>query len=607
MDIKFYYVRGISVVDTPRFSNINAQENYFANKLVKTITNSFYPPHYTNKIRIEDTDLDFNSQVNYVSLNFLNKEYYYFIDKTVYINENLVDIYLIMDTAQTYMFNIDFINSSMDRLSIKRWKQNNINRDYVRENMSEEQFSVKEYSKISRDFNCYLIETSEVIGSTGLLNSGKGTTIEAPKYLITPFCYYLLFLPVNKDDKVNMITTDGQTTETHSNYGVNEITLLSELASNPNVLNITLMNSFCFDITVNETYDEDLHINIISLTMNSAQLSFMTYSLGIDDIYMLRMRITNLNFKTDFNYTFEFIKNTAINNPLDIKYCPQLLDENYIQFIYGERLGFTSYPLHKLKSLSFKCESLYDFGEQNRVYRITNNDYASNNDEHFTTIQNKTTENYWLVNDYWKNYKSQNQATLTTGVRLARETAFYKSFKQAGISSLGLVGDEDGEISSLKKVGSVGGLITSATDVLFKNYDITQRLKINRKNLDYTPDTEKQGNSLTTDLYSDAISIMYRREDVKDIENCYIKLERFGYKVNIDVSSENIFNYFNYRYYYNFIKTTDLELSINILNSKDIINNIKDRFNNGLRLWNVENPNVVLGEYIYDNVEIENL
>ena len=87
---------------------------------------------------------------------------------------------------------------------------------------------------------------------------------------------------------------------------------------------------------------------------------------------------------------------------------------------------------------------------------------------------------------------------------------------------------------------------------------------------------------------------------VEDIEDVAKRLEMYGYKVNIILGNENLFNKFNNRYYYNIIKTKDLEINLkNIISDNATIENIKSRFNNGLRLWNTRD----IGNFKYDNIE----
>ena len=77
--ISLYYVEGISDVDTPFFSSKAEQSEYFSQKLVKTLSSSYYPPYYRNKIKFASDDLTLDTRVNYLSLDTEERKYYYFI------------------------------------------------------------------------------------------------------------------------------------------------------------------------------------------------------------------------------------------------------------------------------------------------------------------------------------------------------------------------------------------------------------------------------------------------------------------------------------------------------------------------------------------------
>ena len=72
-------MEGISRFDTLYFASLTSQETFFESKLVAQMEDSYYPPHYRNELSVGSDDLDFNSRVNYVSIDFKDKTYYYFI------------------------------------------------------------------------------------------------------------------------------------------------------------------------------------------------------------------------------------------------------------------------------------------------------------------------------------------------------------------------------------------------------------------------------------------------------------------------------------------------------------------------------------------------
>ena len=71
MNIKVAMLSGINRVDTPMFDTLVEQQQFFsgAPNLIE-IETTYYPPHYTNKIRISVEDIDFTESVNYLWFDF---------------------------------------------------------------------------------------------------------------------------------------------------------------------------------------------------------------------------------------------------------------------------------------------------------------------------------------------------------------------------------------------------------------------------------------------------------------------------------------------------------------------------------------------------------
>ena len=176
MIVELFYISGLNNIDTLYFDNIDEQNNYFDNATSKVSLNdfSFYPPHYTNKILLSTADIDFNSNVNYLRLQYNNKWYYYFIENIDYISEETVSIDVVMDVIQTYLFNIKFNYADIERRLIDRWliKDSNIeiNRNYIRENLSNSSFYYGYYKRFNYDFAQYDFILVDMVASDDVLN-----------------------------------------------------------------------------------------------------------------------------------------------------------------------------------------------------------------------------------------------------------------------------------------------------------------------------------------------------------------------------------------------------------------------------------------------------
>ena len=122
-NIVLYYVNGISKIDTPYFSNESEQRAYFESNKFCEIDDSFCPSFFRNEIQVSSDDLVLSDKVNYLSLYYDGKYYYYFIDDIMYINEGLIRLSLELDTIQTFMFQININSGSIERKFINRFNK----------------------------------------------------------------------------------------------------------------------------------------------------------------------------------------------------------------------------------------------------------------------------------------------------------------------------------------------------------------------------------------------------------------------------------------------------------------------------------------------------
>lgn len=101
--------------DTLTFSNKQEQINYFNSRIGKTFTDYSYL-RKNNAIRVNG-NYDEISKYPYLFLrnNEEDRYYFYFIIDYNYINENVTEIIIKLDSWQTYQFDIQFYNSFVER------------------------------------------------------------------------------------------------------------------------------------------------------------------------------------------------------------------------------------------------------------------------------------------------------------------------------------------------------------------------------------------------------------------------------------------------------------------------------------------------------------
>ena len=608
--LNLYYVRGINRLDTPTFTNIARQEAYFSKKLVTQI-DSWYPPHYKNTIMFESVDLNFNSKINYLSLTFNDKTYYYFIDDLRYINEDLIEVDITMDTIQTYMFDIQVDNLDLIKKSIQRWNverpllKHKINRNFLRENVSNGYYDNIEYDEptlINDDNSDYTMNLGWIIvmstsnelkiSDSVTITSSVGTPIniqnEDNHYSQNIFIY---LLPLTNQN-TSFLTINGKTTYS------NTATILPYISTNPEIQSINVIRYNPF---------KEISYNALTNVMNiNAQTYEIEIAIKDDNTYYPVLMLHKYQNNDIYElYTFNFELNNKTGQTFDKKYIPQLLDENYIEYKFGERLNSTGYPLHQLDEPKLKNIFNYDVISNNRIYKILST--TSDIDKYITTTISKTIETMATYNDAWKTYQSQHYGSLTTGLALQKEQNLYntiKGFAQSGIQAV--TGMALG--STTRTINGLTGGLTSISDAIQNEYSINKQYQITKENMEFTPNTEKMGNSYQSDIQSNSLNIYRSVQKVNDIDHVARVMESYGYKVAEHYSDVNPFDEFNIRHYYNVVQVSNMNLTLNVLNDNVTIERIKDRFKNGLRLWNIDTTTnetfLPLGKVCYyDNVE----
>lgn len=615
--LKLVYVRGISRYDTLKFNTLQEQEDFFHSKVVESI-DAYYPPHYTNIIKVNKSELSLNTQVNYCILIEDGKSYYYFIDNITYINSSIYEITITMDVIQTYMFNIIWNESLVNRKSISRWNykfnEYRFNRDYIRENLSlTEKNMTTKGNYDSLPFIIIKMDRSHNPNDTvptAIIQNNK----RQPNSL---FYYAIPIFPEESFVNLRMLNEDNTERWSYSfnTYAIKVNDIIHKLANSTYVLNMYYVNvpySNKFFNFARSTFTESgqtyTRYSFYRTSGTSNNILNNSSSSGIDSVLYtdtttypaIRINYINNNWNVIKENNFTFSRNTLKNRAFNLDYIPQLLDENYYDFKYGERNMFTTFPLHKLEFNTLSCQTIYDFISGYRIHRIIdiNTDDTDNdkNDKWLTSVVNDSIETYDLYNDAWETYQASHKGDLTLGRAFNISTSLYKG--SAGALSATILPSPYNILKGSRDIANI------PNEIIGKE----AQLQVDKINAENIADTIKCGNSYSSDLLSNGIKtnlFIYKSEDIESVAK---KLEYNGYKV-CEYTTNNLFNYANIRYYYNIIQCDYLNINLDILTTNDIINNIKTRFIDGLRLWNnVDNLEISDAFRLnYDNVEIEYL
>lgn len=603
MNIKLYYIEGISMIDTPSFSishsdfgNILSQETYFNSKLVKSIESSFYPPYYKNKIKVDKDDFSLDEDsINYLSIQYCNKTYYYFINRIEYISENVLYLHITMDVIQTFYFNLKIENGIIERKCINRWDGNNINRPnnpslsvslpYIRENVSKGQFQQVNYHICNNPSQWFIVslmnkfhdgEGGDVLAKTFVYNHNSKSLDSSSN-----FYYYNLF---------TMISTFAYSSRTigETVYDLNGPTFTTDIAPNEycDIMYLCPFNPF---IHIETYYEEGS--SSLKIDWNSSYFEYRddsTSSARYPEMPIIHSWLEPLvgirTYDNNYTYTFNFIKNINRNVLFQYNYEPFLLDENYFKIEFGSSAVSTSFPLHNINKLFVHCKYGIDLSSGVRHYYI--NDDGSLNDKYGTRISDNNVLHLGLKTNRYYQYLAANK------------------FRWQQAISSGLLNAGQNVMYGVTKAGGAGGIMGGAEGIAsFSNRMINQ--VFTEGNYQWSPVQNKQSQDANISILNYDINIAVRISCVIDIKNVALYYHNYGYRVDELISpTTTIFGDVFNRYYFNVLKTRDINVHlIDYIETDEITEKIKERLNNGLRLWNVRNDDVIIGDLHYDNVE----
>lgn len=621
---------GISRLDEPCFENITQQTLYF-NSLESTEIDAVYPPYYTNKISFSTEDINITEKYNYLSLQFNGKYYYYFIDDISYINEDIFELQITMDTIQTFMFDFSIINATVTRNSINRWNSDEtINRNYIRENLSKGQFVVNSYNEYNNNIGFAIAYSTKAFSNTDV-----HTCNIIDNYKSIPTGLYAYIIPIFDSTTITAATANGGKLKygwyrldpdlpspNNSTYVGAEFDWsafnINKLIDNPYITNIIYINSTCikkvFDYkftnntgSINGVSELYIRTKRRALTGNEEKKYPQvnrTYLATIDNVKYPYLSVESLpnyfvNIRTEGVKLFN--KNTNVGVTFNSNFVPQLMDENYISIKYGERGTMCEFPLYKSTRRDIAIYQAVDLFTGTRCYYMCDNSLGT--DKHMTLISTPNPQTFNLINDAWNNYYANNKATLgTLGTASAIANILYKGGYSNYNNSVILAAKYKSQdvASPMAKMG----LLNTGLNVI--NYGV-DRL-ITRENLENAPGSVIQTGTITTDTLNKSAQQVMIKMYVSDIEECAEELEHYGYKQNMDISNvDNVFTELNNRYYYNIIKLEDISIKEKILIGNVLKSDLIARFENGLRMWNYNNGELLTDgigyRLAFDNVE----
>mgnify|MGYP004697445043 CR=1 FL=1 len=651
--ITLYYIEGIDRENIPyvypAYKTQTTIQDYLREHSVVSIPNSYYPPYYRNIISISSEDFTGNfleTSINYLSLSFGNKEYYYFIDRIEYVNEDLYKLHVTMDVIMTYINDIKVHSGIIERKFINRWiTDKTINRNYIRENCSKGLFQLSKRTYLNDihqyeghendDDECngiYVVRTTQVVWKPVAEDSSdylypSSSYIDNGNTFASKYITYII--PYGKNiDGYNMYDYDGKAYKNDGAYASPALSIFNtnqhENTIDCRFYPINLFNTL-FKVSLHKFYVKDaLHKLCLGWYYDPS-------GTGTPGGYQVAVyRSANLDIPSiKYKHEISIIKNASKGVIFDYSRVPALVDENYMRLSYGDGEVQATVQLYYINTDYTYCYYKYDINTGSKFYWFdTNfnieklNDRLYGNDNLCNTLAvNENPPVLELVNVNWNTWKAYNSATLplmlaNTALNVGKfALGAYANFTDNPITTLlgdkGFV-DQRYKQPTLNKKG------------FRKLYDIEERrdeefesmakdtFKFpsryeNIINNAMSPNTTKSGGNFTSSIMSEGMNIRLDEYRVNDFNQCAQYYHRNGYLVDEYINEvDSIFDYVSTRYYYNILKMRDVDISlVNSPISTEILDLITERLENGIRLWNCDEHNtfVKIGNYTYDNVE----
>lgn len=658
--IKLYYIPGITESDTLITGEVDDVERYVDNYKVAEYEDGFYPPYYRNSIELP---ISIESDYNYLSLVFQGRTYFYFIKSIDYINETDVSLNVEMDTIATFYYDIVLQPSTIiERKFIDPGTISNINRNYIRENVSAGDFKLKDKYTFSDgdrfgqysgggtngDITGYFVfklKESPNKDAWHNLNENADSTKkmigEGPKSLTTiginnsrvvsQFVYMMLPIIAGKTPW-DAITIDWDAKD----YGPNArpsadsgkypggFTLYESIYHLVRV--VQCVEAFYIPGNVlgsqNVRYDRSTGI----LTVWNSETNVVTHpisSYAVNDprAYAIVLR-ANVDIRTYIERTRidmeSFIDNwLGPDNP--DKYV--LLDENYIRITWGNNFKQSTIPLFNSKKLNELDLMRYCSIEDGATYYwFHDNDYAYTFvlPDKYNTLVSSPTVSYSIISDAWAEYVTYNKLSIVGSLAasaIAVVGAFATGGSSIGLATTAIAGTT--QAITARQTANNGTLYT--TKNTSKNVNTSRRYESHRggygmralsstvnniftiANYAFQPDTVKAYGEYADNFYSNNTTSTRCIYAVNDLEACANYFRMNGYLVNEPLLSPATLSTFMTRFRFGVIKTSATLLKLGV--PDEIRYNIIDRLEAGVRIWKplLDGEPVDIGDYFTEN------
>lgn len=597
------------------FENITAQNNFFASKVTHTLENGTYQRKNLGTIQI-GYQADTIANVKYLrwqNPQYSNKWYYAFVLGIDYVNPGVSNIRYELDVYQTFLFNMEWKQSFIEREHTTRFINNKPVINTIPENL--EYGSEYDTSYIEK-----ITQLEDV--AWAILGCTKGSS---PSYsikgLATNIGYYIV--PVYTGKTYNDVNFKGDVS----------------ISSFKDILNAFRTNSSLVNSLVSCIIIPFLPFNNLSITKDGStwKINYPAYTLNIANI-VAGTSLRAFCLANNPNYQiFEYISNFT-------KYSkfPNYEESKLYMYPYSFMELTTLRGDSTIIKLEYVNNDAITIGVLGTINFINKMGYivkgylgnASDYQREYILVDNSN-DNVPIVDDYTASYIQSNsnsiavaqsnarllQQTSTDNLQRTYSTAMENAYNTGIMGAIQGAGQIGAGLLNMLSGGGGGQVVSGFTDIITN--------EIAYENAKRTAETNKLNslNSVKTDFATSIANIMAKKRDAEQIpatarslggsylfNNMYdcntlyciyktIKSEyadkltsyfkQYGYKVNkLEVPA------FHTRTSWNYIKMTEPNVYGDI--PMDDLMKIRDIFMKGITLWHGD----YIGDYSRTNNEV---
>lgn len=363
---------------TRYFTTEQEQKTYFSSRVINTSLNyTFLRKDNIIRVPYNIEQIRNCNYVYYINQNFGNKIFYNFVTQVEYINENTTALHIQQDDFQTWMFNIRFLKSFVDR------EHTNNDTKYNKNNIEVEDFYFDSYIKnhftnifpnkipntIGLNINCIIVVSSQT-----MIGDKKQSTPSTKVNTGIQFYYYALF----------DLTSDGLIKYTEYIESLNTNGIID-----------SVVNVFCTDKSFANNITYFPNTNIID-SISIQPLSINAYDdVSIDGYIPKNNKIYNYPFRymevggdtSSKQFKYEYFTEPENMQDFTISAYPVLLDRLYIMVMpwrYSEINIMSDEALTGIEN-GIQIAAGYDIPYYKNTAEVT---YALNKNTLETTLAN---------------------------------------------------------------------------------------------------------------------------------------------------------------------------------------------------------------------------